>query len=275
MEGKQLRLDRLFKRSGRCLLVPMDHGVTLGAVGGLKEIRQVVRGVKAGGADGVVVHKGIARQVIPDLQGGGCELILHLSASTALARDPLRKELVAWPEEAIQLGATAVSVHVNLGSPAEAEMLRDLGRVAAECQSWGLPLLAMAYVRDGSKESEFDPDKIAHAARVAEELGADVVKVNYTGSPESFARVVSSVSLPVVIAGGAKTSSPGELLHAVSGALRAGAKGVAVGRYIFDDPDPERMTRALRRLLDWPLLDVDRLAGELAAGTLGRAGEAP
>ena len=66
----------------------------------------------------------------------------------------------------------------------------------------------MMYVRDGAKESEYDPKKVAHAARVAEELGADIVKVNYTGSIESFARVVSGVKIPVVIAGGLGYRAP-------------------------------------------------------------------
>ncbi len=253
MEGKQIRLNRLFKRSGRLFVVPMDHGVTVGAVGGLRDMHQMVQAVSAGGADAVVVHQGVARQVGPDLREGGCQLIVHLSGSTALSPDPNRKELVASPEHAIRLGATAVSVHVNLASPAEPEMLKDLGWVSEQCQAWGLPLLAMMYVRDGSRESEFNPEKVAHAARVAEELGADIVKVNYTGSAESFSRVVSAVHVPVIIAGGPKTGSVGELLATVREAVLAGAKGVAIGRNIFEDPDPQGLSALVRRVLDDPL----------------------
>lgn len=254
MEGTRVRLNRLFRSGGRLFVVPMDHGVTVGAVGGLKDLRRMVRAVGAGGADAVVVHKGMARQIIQDLRDGGCELIVHLSGSTALSPDPNRKELVASPEHALRLGATAVSVHVNLASPAEADMLRDLGRVSDECQSWGLPLLAMMYVRDGSKESGFNPDKVAHAARVGEELGADIVKVNYTGSVESFARVVAAVGIPVIIAGGPKSGSVKDLLLTLRDAVRAGARGVAIGRNIFEDEDPQGLSALVRKALDAPLL---------------------
>lgn len=254
MEGKELRLNRLFRHGGRLFVVPLDHGVSIGAVGGLKDVGRIVRAVGAGGADAVAVHKGIARQIGPELTSGGCELIVHLSGSTSLSPEPNRKELVTSTEHAIQLGATAVSVHVNLGDPAEHVMLRDLGLVAEECQSWGMPLLAMMYVRDGSRGSEFNPAKLAHAARVAEELGADLVKVNYTGSVESFAEVASAVHLPVIIAGGPKASSVTDLLIAVRDAVRAGASGVAAGRNIFQDEDPERLTRLVRSLLDDPIL---------------------
>ncbi|MDI6870498.1 MAG: 2-amino-3,7-dideoxy-D-threo-hept-6-ulosonate synthase [Bacillota bacterium] len=254
MEGRQIRLNRLFKRSDRLFIVPMDHGVTIGAVGGLKDMHRVVQAVSAGGADAIVVHKGIARRIGPALKGGDCELIVHLSGSTALGPAPNRKELVASPEHAVQLGATAVSVHVNLGDPAEPEMLRDLGRVSEQCQSWGMPLLAMMYVRDGSKESEFHPGKVAHAARIAEELGADIVKVNYTGSVETFSGVVSAVSIPVIIAGGPKAGSLRDLLLMIRDAVRAGARGVAIGRNIFEDQNPAGLSALVRRILDDPQL---------------------
>jgi DhnA family fructose-bisphosphate aldolase class Ia len=156
-------------------------------------------------------------------------------------------------EHALRLGATAVSVHVNLASESEPDMLRDLGRVSDQCEFWGVPLLAMMYVRDGSRESEFDPGKVAHAARVAEELGADLVKVNYPGSVEFLAQVVSAVSIPVIIAGGPKTGSVKDLLQTIADALSAGARGVAIGRNIFEDEQPERLSSLVRRVLDEPV----------------------
>ncbi|NMB24058.1 MAG: class I fructose-bisphosphate aldolase family protein [Firmicutes bacterium] len=249
MTGKQLRLKRLFKHSGRVLIVPMDHGVSLGPVPGLQDILTTVKQVIAGGADAILVHKGQARY-LDELGEEDCELIVHLSASTDLAPDPNTKELVSTPEHGVRLGATAISVHVNLGSANEASMLTDLGRVAEACDAWGIPLLAMMYVRDGTKASEYEPTKIAHGARVAEELGADIVKVNYTGSPESFAQVVRAVRIPVVIAGGPKMGTAEDILDSIKGALQAGAVGVAVGRNLFQADQPEMLARQIRNLLD-------------------------
>jgi len=123
-------------------------------------------------------------------------------------------------------------------------------------------------VRDGNKESEFDPKRLAHAARVAEELGADIVKVNYTGSVETFADVVSGVKIPVVIAGGPKAKSVKGLLCTVRDARLAGAQGVALGRNIFQHSDPEAMAAVVRRTLDRPMSDeeIDALIDERLGG---------
>ncbi|HHW41817.1 MAG TPA: class I fructose-bisphosphate aldolase family protein [Syntrophomonadaceae bacterium] len=250
MIGKEIRLKRLFKRSRRVFIVPMDHGVTMGPMPGLEDIRQAVKSVAEGGADAVILHKGLARRITKFINPGGCELIVHLSASTALSPDSSRKEAVCSVEHAIRLGATAVSAHVNLGGQFEAQMLRDLGRISEECEVWGMPLLAMMYVRDGTPGGEYDPARICHAARIAEELGADIVKVNYTGSPETFARVTASVNIPVVIAGGPKMSSTAELLTMISDAVKAGARGVAIGRNVFQDSNPALLAAAVRQVLD-------------------------
>jgi DhnA family fructose-bisphosphate aldolase class Ia len=175
---------------------------------------------------------------------------MHLSASTILSPYSNRKGLVATVAHAIRQGASAVSVHVNLGEKYESEMLKDLGKVAEDCDQWEIPLLAMMYVRDGKKESEYDPQKVSHAARIAEELGADLVKVNYTGTKEGFAEVCSSVKIPVLIAGGPQIGSSQEFLTMVTNAVAAGAAGVSIGRNIFQNPNPEHLVGAIRQILD-------------------------
>lgn len=249
MTGKELRLGQLFKTAGRTFILPMDHGVTIGPVTGLRNIRAMVRSVKDS-VDAVLVHKGLIPQVLDGLGPYGCQLIVHLSASTVLSPDPARKELVTSVEYAVKRGAAAVSVHVNLGSDTEVKMLQDLGNTAEQCEHWGIPLLAMMYVRDGNPQHEYDPEKIRHAARVAEELGADIVKVNYTGSVETFSEVVESVKIPVIIAGGPKMASDADLLVMTAEAVKAGARGVAIGRNIFQHARPAELAGALRRILD-------------------------
>lgn len=251
MLGKELRLNRLF-RNKRIFVVPLDHGMTIGPVQGLQNIGQTVAQVAQGGADAIIVHKGLAHLATPTLASGNCDLILHLSASTTLAPDSSDKKLVSSVEYALRLGATAVSVHINLASLQEAAMLRDLGRVAETCAIWGIPLLAMMYVRDSSQNSEFDPIKIKHAARVAAESGADIIKVNYTGSRETFQEVVNSVEIPVIIAGGPKLESTRQLLEMVSQSVEAGARGIAIGRNIFQHPNPVLLCTVIRKILDSP-----------------------
>lgn len=257
MSGKAIRLKRLFKHSDRLLVIPLDHGITIGPVKGLENMTQTIQKIAAGGADAVVLHKGFAEQLGRLSTFSGCELILHLSASTVLAPDPDCKKQVASVERALELGATAISVHVNLGSAAEAEMLRDFGMVSEQSSRWGLPLLAMMYIRDGSKSSEFDPVKLGHAARVAEELGADLIKINYSGDPESFAQVITGVTVPVIIAGGPKMDAPQQLLEMVADAMAVGARGVAFGRNVFQASHPDRLVKAVRQILDQKLTKSD------------------
>ncbi|MCM3410612.1 2-amino-3,7-dideoxy-D-threo-hept-6-ulosonate synthase [Metabacillus litoralis] len=252
MSGKEIRLKKLYHHSDKLLIVPMDHGITIGPVTVLTEINQTVNAVFDGGADAVVVHKGLVRYLTDALGSNKGELIIHLSASTALAPESqsMRKELVSSVEHSIRLGATAISTHVNLGSQFEAEQIKDVGLIAEECDKWGLPLLAMMYVRDGSKVHEFDPERIRHAARVAEELGADIVKVNYSGSPETFRQVVSGVKIPVLIAGGERLGSNDDLLTMIDDAVSAGANGISIGRNIFQDENPEKLCANIRSILN-------------------------
>lgn len=131
--GMALRLSRLSRHSdGRYLFVPMDHSVGDGPIVAARDFNGLVRTAVAGGADAIVVHKGRAATVDPGLLRD-CSLIVHLSASTSHATDVDAKVLVGDVEEAIQLGADAVSVHVNIGSDTESRQLTDLSSVADAC----------------------------------------------------------------------------------------------------------------------------------------------
>jgi predicted phospho-2-dehydro-3-deoxyheptonate aldolase len=249
MIGKQIRLERVINRdSRRTVIVPMDHGTTVGPIPGLEDMRDTVTKVVNGGANAILMHKGM---VGAGHRGGGRDigLIVHLTAGTALSPDPNAKVQVCTVEEAIKLGADAVSIHVNLGAPTDAEMLRDFGAISASCMAWGMPLVAMVYTRGEKITSEYDVKYIKHAARVGAELGADIVKVNYPGSPAAFREVVEGCHVPVVIAGGEKIESDEELFRMVTGALEAGGAGASIGRNAFQHADPEGMVRAIAMLV--------------------------
>lgn len=249
MVGKKIRMERIINRkSGRTVIIPMDHGVTMGPIPGLEDMKTTVEMIVNGGANAIILHKGI---VEAGHRGGGKDigLIVHLSASTSLSPDPNGKTLICTLAEAIQLGADAVSVHVNLGARSEAQMLHDLGRVSGECHQWGMPLVAMMYTRGKKIENQFDVRYVKHAARVGAELGADIIKVNYTGSVESFREVVQGCSVPVVIAGGEKMETDREILEMIDEALKAGAKGVSIGRNAFQHENPAQIVKAISRMV--------------------------
>jgi predicted phospho-2-dehydro-3-deoxyheptonate aldolase len=249
MIGKKIRLERIIDRdSHKTVIIPMDHGVTVGPVEGLADMRETVSSVVAGGANAILMHKGIVRA---GHRGTGRDvgLIIHLSGGTALSPDPNAKELVCTVEEAIKLGADAVSVHINLGADTDKEMLWQLGQVSERCLEWQMPLVAMMYTRGAEITDEYDVGNVKHAARVGAELGADIVKVVYTGSVESFAEVVRGCPVPVVIAGGPKMGSDEDIFKMVRDALAAGAAGVSIGRNAFQHKNPAKMVQALSKMV--------------------------
>lgn len=246
MNGKMLRLNRLMHvDSKRFCIVPIDHGTTLGPIAGLEDAVKAITNIVDGGADALVLHKGLLRMAAqhPELARG--KFLMHLSVSTALGPDPNYKVLVGTVEEAVKLGADGISIHVNIGTAFEAEMIKDFGKISAACMEWGMPLLAMMYCK---KEAHKDPEQIAHAARLGQELGADIVKVDYPGTIKGMERIVEGVQVPVVIAGGSKIS-PIELLRIVDDAMKVGAAGVSIGRNVFQHEDQRFITDIIGKLV--------------------------
>jgi len=269
--GKRIRLERIVDRnSGRTVIVPMDHGVTVGPIKGLVDMRRMVNEVVEGGANAVLGHMGLPlhghRQ-----SGKDVGLILHLSGSTVWSPDPNAKILVNSVEMALKMGADAVSIHVNIGAESEAEMLRDLGAVSVACMEWGVPLLAMMYARGKKLKSESDPEAVSHAARIAAELGADLVKVTYTGSKTSFRKVVRGCPIPVLIAGGEKAENDRQVFENVRGALEAGGAGVCIGRNVFQHDNPLAMMRAICAMVHQNA-SVDEAVEMVASGGRKRRG---
>lgn len=249
MIGKKIRLERIINRkNGRTVIAPMDHGVSSGPIKGIVDIDKTIESISKGGADAVLMHKGIVERGHRGY-GNDIGLIIHLSASTSLSPDPNNKVLVTSVERAIQLGADAVSIHVNIGSKTEANMLEELGSIAETCSYWGMPLIAMMYPRGENIKNENDVEMVKHAARVGSELGVDIVKTNYTGDPDTFKEVVQGSLVPVVIAGGPNTNSDRDLLEMTKESVEVGGAGVAFGRNFFQAKEPEKITRAISEIV--------------------------
>jgi predicted phospho-2-dehydro-3-deoxyheptonate aldolase len=239
--GKRKRLQRILREDGKSVIVPMDHGVTSGPIHGLTDMQNIIDKLILGDADAVVIHKGIAQQVNTGRMG----LIIHLSASTKLGPDPNWKVQVTSVEQALRLGADGVSIHINVGAAQENLMLTKMGNIADECEAMGIPLLAMMYPRGPQIKSEHDPEAVMHAARLGAELGADIVKTNYTGSMETFREVVRSCPVPVIIAGGPRAKTDKEVLEMVYNSIQVGGAGVSIGRNVFQHENPTGMVKAL------------------------------
>lgn len=242
--GIHARLDRI-GTDHRYVVVPMDHGVTLGAVEGLTDIETTIDAVTGAGADAVLTQKGIAPRVHPNRGDAG--YIVHLNASTVRGPDTNDKRRTGTVEEALRVGADAVSYHLNVGSTHEPDQLETLATVTDTAHRYGVPVLVMAYPR-GPDINADNPTAIAHAVRIAEELGADLVKTPYADDSSAFEEVTAATRLPVLIAGG-EPSGDTATLDAVAGAMTAGAAGVSIGRSVFQHDDPAAMTRAVSAIV--------------------------
>jgi fructose-bisphosphate aldolase/2-amino-3,7-dideoxy-D-threo-hept-6-ulosonate synthase len=243
--GKKRRLRRIFRADNKTVIVPMDHGVTIGPIKGLTNMQNIIDKLLLGDADAVVINRGIAKTV----DTGNAGLIIHLSGITARCPEPNNKVQICSVADAIRLGADAVSVHVNMGAKNEAQMIETMGKIACECDDYGMPLLAMMYPRGPNIKDPHAVDVVAHAARLGAELGADIIKTNYTGDVDSFKEVVDSCPVPVIIAGGPVMDTSKDVLQLVSDAISAGGAGLSIGRNVFQHQDPAKIVKALSAIV--------------------------
>ena len=247
MTGKDRRLGRLFKGpTGRCLMVPLDHGPWLGPVKGIDRPRSIVQQVLAGGANALLVSPGVARTVQP-IVGPGIGIVLRVSITLGLAPEARQETPVATVETALCLDADAVAVSIFFGRGGEVETMRYLGQLTEQCNRFGMPVLAEMMP---GQDQAYNAQSIAHAARIGFELGADVIKTNYCGAIAEFQHVLTAAPVPIVVAGGPRKGEGRDTTLAIAREIvEAGAAGVAFGRRIWQSEDPEATVRAIHDIL--------------------------
>ncbi|MCI4358319.1 MAG: fructose-bisphosphate aldolase [Thermoplasmata archaeon] len=218
----------------------------MGPIDGLEAAAPVVGELQSAGVNLLIVPKGAVRDVATALLPTTL-LGVHLSASTSLGGAPDHKLLIGTPAEAAALGADLVSIQVNFGIAQEGAMLQDLGSVVDQCRSVGLPLLCMAYVK---RSGGGTPEEIRHACRASADLGADIVKTSYPGSEAELARLVRSTPVPVLLGGGEKSGSTDDLMRRVSEVVRAGGRGICIGRNLFQRQPIGPLARRISAILE-------------------------
>lgn len=261
--GKAIRRGQItHPKSGNTVVVAMDHCPAIGPVPGLIDPVETVRKMAPGHPDSLFMHKGNIKAVYPILIEYRIPFLLSISTATWIGPAPERVYLVDTVEYAAQIGASGVSMRIFVGCEYEMEMIKALGQVSAECEKYGLVLMAMMYPK--GFENDYDVKVVKHAARLGAELGADFVKTYYTGDPHTFSEVTTSCPAPVVMSGGAKTDTAQDFLAQVKGAMDGGAAGVAVGRNVWQHTDPAAMLEAVNKVVHDGLTpeEVVRLLGK-------------
>ncbi|MCK5247716.1 fructose-bisphosphate aldolase [Candidatus Bipolaricaulota bacterium] len=241
MTGMMVRIRRLFREDDRAVVVALDHAQFQGALPGLQSMRSIVSEVVAGGADGVILNPGAARDCA-EIYAGRCALIVRVTgACTSLNPSFDYHRQICSIEQAVSLGADSVIAMGFVGNDGEAASLTLLSKIAETCHRFGMPLIAEMLPAASDKFQ--DAESIGLAARAGYELGASIIKA-YTTGTEADKRIISDCSLPFLAAGGPKSANPSEI---ASTAIAHGAAGVAFGRNVFGADDPQQVVRDLVR----------------------------
>lgn len=255
--GKIKRLNRIFGTTGKCVIVPIDDNLISGTFGGLENCDSIADTIISCFPSAILGYKLAIQKTL----NSEIPIIYNITAST-IHSCHTQKVMISSVEQAISYFVDAIAVHINIGSKYESRMLEMLGTVSERCKYFGIPLFVIIYPRkellNGGDDNYFDlksnnreeyTKMIIHCVKIARELGADIIKTHYTGCSDSFKRVVGSAgNIPVLISGGEKVAVK-EILSNALGAMKAGAKGVCIGRNVYESDSPVLVINALKNIV--------------------------
>jgi DhnA family fructose-bisphosphate aldolase class Ia len=257
--GKTIRLKRLIQaETNTCLICAIDHGMTSPVfLDGLYDTPARVREAIAGGANVLMLGRGVAKDTAHLFQRD-TSLALMLTASAAGRPGGAVITPIGSVEEALRLGADAVVMYAALAGDNEPEAIQALSGVGEACEAQGLPFIAEAeypnaYQSLNAMAESFGAAYLLRNARLCAELGADIVKVNWSGDAQSFGDIIRACARPVVLAGGSLISDQ-ELLTRMAAARDVGCIGCSIGRNIFQHRNPQAIMQAVSRVFRnrWP-----------------------
>jgi fructose-bisphosphate aldolase, class I len=247
-----MKQDRMahFLKNGRSMLLAYDQGLEHGPSADFNERNvdpaMVMETAAKGGFNGVVFQKGVAER----FYDGKVPLIVKLNGKTSLPKgEPISRQ-VCSVEQAASLGAKGVGYTIYLGSGFEDKMLKEFGVIQEQAHERGIPAIAWIYPRGAAVQNDTSKEIVSYAARAGLELGADAVKIKYTGDPESFSWAVKAAGgVKVFMSGGPKAPTDDDFLAQVKGVIQAGATGLAVGRNVWQNSDPLAMAEKLKKII--------------------------
>lgn len=245
--------------SGNAVVVALDHGLNMGAIDGFEHPESTLRAVLAGDPDGVLVGPHFARRFDGLLDDAGVDVLLTADAALFSSRPGSRTGDDIWTPAFSasflrQFDPKGIKVALVFGRDDPRVFERNVAHVcelAEHLHGTGIPLVVepVMWGRRIPDEQGTRPDLVANGCRLAWEYGADVLKIPYTGSIDSFEPIVDASPVPVTVLGGPSSGRPEALLETVAEAIDAGARGLVVGRSIWQTPDPERVVTALNAVV--------------------------
>lgn len=259
--GKEIRMGRIFPEDGGSLVVAADHGI-LGVFEGLEDVPETVRELLPAGPDAFLLNTGMFRRVYRQWaalgrQAPGVILALDAHIRTSIPRTTQSGDayrLLASVEQAAVMGADAVKVVLVFAQDSLepfALNLESVARVIQESDRLGMPVMVEPtfWGRLVGEGTPVEPAAVAHICRIAVELGADIIKTPFVGSPQEYRPIVEHAPVPVTILGGARSNRLEEMLEGVRSAMEIGVRGVVFGRNVWQYPDKAEVIRELRTAL--------------------------
>ncbi len=238
--GKAYRLGRIFGRDGNTLVLPADHGTMLGRMSGLEDPVELVRRFMSQGCDGFLLGPAVIQRTQPWFAVRDAPARLLTIDSYWRGEDIGTSVLGISMARAAQLGVDGVKILLPWdAAPTErAAAVKFVGAVISEAETYALPVMVEPIVLAsprGADAAAIEGD----GCRIAAEMGADIIKVAYPGDADLFAKWCDELGVPVVILGGPAGASTQPLAELVSEAMVAGARGITIGRRLWQRPIEE------------------------------------
>jgi fructose-bisphosphate aldolase, class I len=246
------RLNRIFREDRAAVIVPVDHGLVWGRVPALEAPVAVVRRFLSEDVTGFMVSTGVAKSSEVDLaRAPAMSRILAIDAFwPTSAPDTGTGTLVARVEDAVRLGVDCVKLLLpwNVSDREKIGYCERIGSVISAAATWHMPVMVEPVFLAAPRSPEIIEAEL-EVARVAYDLGADIIKITFPG-PEATAKLCEELDIPVVVAGGPLAGSADDTLKEAEEAIRAGAQGIVVGRKVWQRPpaDAKRVISGMARI---------------------------
>lgn len=243
-----------FLRENKAMFLAYDHGFEHGPkdlTGKSVDPEYILDLATKGGYTGIILQKGIAEKYYAGTDyERTVPLILKVNGKTNIRKsDDPYSAINCSVDYAKKLGAKAVGYTIYLGSEYEERMFADFGKIQEQARQLKMAAIAWIYPRGSAVEDETSPEMTAYAARIGLELGADMIKIKYSGSEETFAKAVEAAGKTKVVLSGGEKIGEEEFLNIAKAAIKAGVTGIAVGRNVFQHEDPLAITEKIKKIV--------------------------
>lgn len=249
---KKINLSKITTK-GKAIYLAYDQGLEHGPEHDFNDINinpeYIIEIAKNGKYNGIILHKGIAEKYYKEIKKSKVPLIIKLNGKTKLVKGEPMSSLICTVDEAIKLGAVAVGYTIYLGSEHEEEIIEEFSSLVKKAHSKGIPIIAWIYPRGKAVKNDVSREMMAYSARVGLEIGADMIKMKYGGNKRNLSWAVESAGRTKIVISGGKKVSEKKFLKELEETMTCGAIGMAVGRNVWQNPNPLELTKKMKEII--------------------------